>query len=508
MGTARNIATLTALNVLGALVGLGASLVTAYFFGTRRALEVYFAASTLEILVQKLTQTGQVAEVFLPIYHRIRQRAGQEAAQEAFAVLTNWVLLAVAGLAAGLWLAAPWLIRLLVPGFSAEDHALGTLMFRCLLPVLGLQVASELVHTLANAESWFGRPEAVAVGARSAMLLSMILLAGPLGTWSMVASTWVGLTLQAAGLLWMLKRMGYRHRFRLRSEHFRPAEVFGKLASTWGYVGCTQVYLFALNAGLSFLPQGTYAVFKYVQQIYDKTSGILLRPVSIVFFTHLSEAMARGAQNVRQLARAALARCLAIVALASVAVWAGGKPLLAALWGADRFGAAELDLAANLLGLFYILLLAVSLSLIVRKTMMSLGYVHRQYWVSATVVLMSALAGWLLIGRYGVAGVMLTVGLAEIGLGLAPLGVLLLVRREVAFFYPLGTVAKWLPACLAGLSAAYAAQWLAAGQQWGGGRIGSLLWACVLGGLGTGVAFAVAWLVGVPEVREVTRRIA
>ena len=57
----RTIGLLTVLNIVGAGLGIVPSIVKAQFFGTTRALEVLFAASALEVMVARLTQTGALA---------------------------------------------------------------------------------------------------------------------------------------------------------------------------------------------------------------------------------------------------------------------------------------------------------------------------------------------------------------------------------------------------------------------------------------------------------------
>lgn len=510
MSTARSIGILTILNTVGALIALATSVVVAHFYGTARALEVYFAASTLQIILGRLMQTGQLGEIFLPIYHRIRHADGRQTAQRAFAVLVNWMVLFVAALSVGLWFLAPVLMRLLVPGFTDADRALGVRMFGCLLPLLVVQVVLSLAQTLANAERWFGKPEAIGVGARGTILIAIAALASPLGPWAMVAALWIGHGFQLAGYAVMLHRMGYRHRLCLRQEGFRAGSVFSKLLVTFTYVGATQVYTFALNAGLSLLAGGTYAVFKYVELLYAKTNAALLRPVSVVFFTRFSEALAHGMRDVRKLARSALSGCLGISVLVIVAVVVAGRPLLAGLWASGRFGGDHLVLASHLLSIFYVLLLASALGQIARKTAMSLGMVRCQYVSTSLVQLASAVCAWRLIAAFEVPGAMATIAINAVALGAVPLLILLIRRPDVCAFYSLGGMARWLVAGAAGLGVGLGMRTpVAAGLSALGltGRPAEFALAAALGGSAVLVSLAVAWLVNVYEVREVLRRL-
>jgi len=254
MGAGRSIGILTILNVAGAALAIVQSVVVAWYFGTSRGLEVFFAASTLQGLLLALTQAGQLGEIFLPVYHRIRHDRGPQAAGRAFNVVLTWMLLGVAVLGPVLWWLAWPAVRLLVPGFSAADQEAGVWMFRALAPLLLVQVAATMMQMLANAEKWFGKPEAVDLAARVLGVAATAALAPILGVWAMVAALWCTAAVQAVGYVLLLRRLGHRIRPVLRQEGFSARSLFGNLVLTLSYVGATQVYAFVLNAALSRLP--------------------------------------------------------------------------------------------------------------------------------------------------------------------------------------------------------------------------------------------------------------
>ena len=524
MGSTRSIAVLTVLNTIAALVGLFTSIVTAYFFGTSRPLEIFFAASTLYVLVISLTQTGQISDIFLPMYIRIRQAQGLQAAQAAFSVLLNWMTLLVLAISALLWVLAPWLIQLLVPGFTPANHATGAVMFRVMVPVLTFYVIVSMISSLANAERWFGMPEAIGVFSQVVSVACILFLAPRLGIWAMVISFWIPSVTSFLGMVVVLRRLKFRHVFRLHQPGFSPWLVFSQMAYTLVYAGSVQLYAFVFNAAISLLPaQGTYAVFKYVQQLYAKTSVVFVRPISVVFFTHFSEMLAKGARDVRDLAHAALNRMLAVGMVVVVAIFVSAHPLLGALWGPDRFGEEQLDLAAVIMSCYYFLLFVTGLGLIERKMNLSLGMVGSQYLSASGAMVVAAGVAWLLIhwagtnGAIGavVAGEILTAAVA----GAIPL---LLWRRDMLVFFNLKRVLQW---ALAGSLAVLAGKGLAMLVPWatfwspmarlaarvlghpmtdGGAiaRVGLLLYATMLAGTAVVLLVAVGQLVRIPEVRQ------
>ena len=497
----RSIAVLTIMNGAGAVVAILTSAVTAYLFGTGRALEVYFAASTLLSLIARLTQVGQLSEIFLPGYHRMRHEYGLEAAQRSFAVVLNWTLLGAATVCAVLWMAAPYVVLLLVPGFTAADRALGTTMFRWLLPLLFYEILTSLLQTLSNAERWFGRPEAANVVGGAAALAAMLVFARSMGIWAMVISLWIGWTTQVIGYLAIAYHMGYRHRLILRQRGFSVRALFSQLLYTLGYVGSTQVYAFALNAGLSLLPQGMYAVFNYVQQLYSKTQAVFLRPVSVVFFTHVSVALSKGAENARHLAREALSRSLMIWSVLVAVIVVAGRPALAGLWGVHKFGADNLVIAVRLLIVFYVLMFASNLGQISRKTAISLGAVRQVYLYASGMQLLSAGVVFLLLPRFGIAGAAAVVAFNVLALAAAPTIALWRERPALVTGYPAPMLWRWSIAMALGVAAGSAVAWQASIATMSTGRAGEILWAIALAGLVATVCTIVAWALNVPDVR-------
>lgn len=507
MGATRTIGLLTVLNIVGAGLGVVTSIVTAQFFGTSRALEIFFAASALEVLVAKLTQTGVLTDVFLPIYHQIKQKRGREAAGAGFSVLTNWTVLVSTGLCGVAMLAAPVLARLMVPGFGVEDQIRTCAMFRALAPLLVVQALGAMLVCLTNAERMFGRPELLGLVSRVLSLASLVALARPLGTWAMVVSLWVNSLVGLSSMLWLVARHGYRHSLRLRSREFSMWILCRQLMSTWTYVGANQLCAFVFNAAISLLPQGIYAVFNYVQQLYTKTFSVFVRPVSVVFFTHFSEAFAAGAKDVRELVRRTLDDCVGLGALLIGMVALCGLPALNALWGSKKFGVDQLDLAAWLLLGNYVLVLPMSDGLIMRKVCMAVGLIGRSYTVSSLAILVYAALIWWCVRHWGIWGAV--VG-SVIGQTLVNAGFSISVhiwRRDFAVTFSLSEAWRWFVAAFAGFVTGKAAL-LMMGSTASMSRVGHALLAALLAGVFLGTSVPVAALLGIRRARHFVRTVA
>jgi putative peptidoglycan lipid II flippase len=442
-------------NALGAALGVLNTFAVAFFFGTGRDVEVFLAAAALHASVMGMAQTGQVSEVLLPVYQSLRHQIGREAAQRAYTALINRFLLLLAGIAGVAWLFASMLTRLRVPGFDGDEIDLAAAMFRWVLPLVLLQVGSELLKTLANAERRFGSPEAVSAFARGASLLAIIFLADRLGTWALVVALWIAALTEVVGTLWLLRKCEFCYRPLLSLEgNVRGAELFRPLLGTLPYVLCTQVFLFAVDAAVSLLSQGSYAVFRYATLIWARTQGVFLRPVIVPFFTEFSDAVARRDEARAAVITLALSRTIAVATVVAAVVVTGGERVLAGMWAGDRFPREQVAELALLLSGFFLLLQVAGTASIWRKAAISLGLIRQTYWGLAVVQVLCAAVAWPLVSIFGLLGAWLVNAFNLVGFLAAPVIVLRLTGLSLGIRFPFDRLWQWLVAAAVGIAIA------------------------------------------------------
>lgn len=501
MAGIRTLGRLAAINAGNMLLALVNTAVVAHHFGTGRSVEIYLAAVGLYSSVMKLAQTGQVSETLVPTYHMVKQRRGTEIAFQTYTALMNRMLLALGLLCSGCWLLATNLAAWRVPGFEPAEISTVTAMFRWVLPLVVLQFAAELLRTLANAESLFGGPELLTAAARVTTLVTLVLLAGRIGPWAMVTALWCSVVAEISGSLLLLRRRNYKYSKRLKlPDGLGDVRLLRKLASTLPYVAVTQFYLFVLDAGLSRLAQGSFAVFHYAQSIWDRSQGVFLRPISATFFTEYSQSHAGDGQQGQALTDQALARVLAISALVTAAVLSGAAPALHSLLPGARFPGEQVHHLVWLLGYFYVLMPVMGTAVIFRKVMVSLGRMPAVYLGLAAVQVLSTGFAWQIVPVAGLPGVLLVTSINLVGFCLVPWLLLRYTCCSVKVRFPYGRAWRWLIAASSGVLCAWLIQRGAAAVAPGlEGRTNQLLLGVALAAIGFSVTFGVSLVLAVPE---------
>jgi len=391
-------------NIANAIVAIVQAYAIGRLFGTQSSIEIYFAAAALYQSMVALQQSGPIAEIFTPIYHKLKSDASDRIAFDLLSVLLSWMILISVTFATLLFLGSTALISISVPGFTPERTATCIKMFQTLIPLLGLQIIQSLLSNLLAAEKRFVAQEVVR-GSRAVTSLIVILAFTPLyDAWAMIIALWASNVLAVVVLYYLAARMGYRYRFGLSHEELQVSLIFNKLPSVFGYVCVTQLYAIALTAGLSLLPQGSIAGFSYARRIFSKISGVLIRPVSVVFFNHFSTALAQGDQAIQGLTHKAIKLTLILSTVTGAVVIVAGYPGLRWLWLSEKFPEAQVFQTYLAFSAFCVIPIFSGLGLIFRKINMSFQYVSAQYLTLMAVQVISAIVAYFVIPPLGLPG--------------------------------------------------------------------------------------------------------
>ena len=319
------------------VVGILQAFVVGWLYGTSIGIEIYFAAITFYQAMLNLLQTGQIAEVFTPMYHRLKQSHGDAAAQRLFSMLVNWMVTIAILLAALAFTLASMIVPILVPGFSDQNTHSCIQMFCWVVPLAFVQVCLSLITCFLAAEKRFVGPEITRLVSMTLGLITIVIASRWLGAWAMVAGLWVTNIVSVMCLIGLARRAGYQHRFRFSDPEVKISPLFRSLPSIFSYVFVTQLYSIALTSGLSTLPQGSLAVFSYARRIFSRINGLLVRPISVVFFNHYSADLIDRPEKTRVLIRKSLRLALLAVTFACAIVTASGYPGLKMLWLSEQF---------------------------------------------------------------------------------------------------------------------------------------------------------------------------
>lgn len=393
---------LFSLKFIASLLGLAYSILQVRYFGANRTIEIYFAAQSLVYLVTSLTQSGQLAEIFLPEYHKLNTIAPKLGFQGLNVVINR--MLAWGTLVMILvFIFAPFFINLLVPGFNDTDKEQAVLIFRILLPYLYLQLLNSFFITVLNAEKKFGRAELLGLTNSLINIAVLVILYKSLGIWALVVSLLLGKIIEFVFYIGQLYKIGYKYRLQFSIPQFNHKNFFKTMKSTFTYVGATQFYSFVLTASISFLPEGTYAIFKYVQNLANKVKGLFIQPFMTVFFTEYSLLLQKGKSVIIEFNKY-LGGIINVNTITIIGVILLGDFIINLIWGGKKFNTENVQLAYIFLIFNVGAVLISSISQVYRKMAVAHGKGKKLYYYWVFAQILSAGFSYFLIKYFKVNG--------------------------------------------------------------------------------------------------------
>lgn len=284
MGTrllAKNISSMSAAVLISRLFGLARDIIFAGFFGASFVADAFQVGYQIPNLLRKLFGEGALSAAFIPIYNEIELKKGRKE-QVAFALnilslLTMFLtILTLFGI-----LFAPFIARLLAPGFDEQSYLLTVRLTRIMFPYLFLIGLSSTLISILNSHNYFFIP-----GLSSALLnVGMILF---LGIFSLLyqASPEQQATVLALGVLFggvlqtainlpLLKRIGYQIKLNLNMKGQALSDLWKRFIP--GVVGLAirEINLAVDLILASFLISGSIAALQYGNRLMQLPLGII-----------------------------------------------------------------------------------------------------------------------------------------------------------------------------------------------------------------------------------------
>jgi len=506
------------LTVISKIFGFGREMAFAAVFGAGAQMDAYLIASLIPT-VFFANFFGTLKSTAIPVYTRYLSKDRAEAASLARALLSSAGLLSLAAAAAGLLL-APYLVKLLAPGFSGELYLFTVQLSRIMLLAVPFLALASAATPLLHAHGSFLIPAAIGFPYNAALIAAVLIFGGRYGA---VAAA-LGLVVAVAGQFFLqypaLRRGGILPRGGEGAEAGAEAGVeagagvgvkagataapgtkegakadggagAGKGAGTGAEAapgagaGAAALYhpgvkeiavltvpvlIGLISAELNLvvdrilasgLPAGSISALNYAARLKSMPEGLFAVSLLTVFYPQLSRLAAEGRSDKfkENLNRAASAVAFLLLPMAA-GFLALSRPVVEVLFQRGAFDARAATLTSEALFYYAIGITFTALSALLVRAFYSLGDTSTPLKVSFVAIGLNIALNLLLIGPMAHAGLALATSLAG-GFGFCLR--FLLLRRKIG---PLGAKSLLLQAgkyCCAALIMG-AVLWLASGH--------------------------------------------
>ena len=411
-------------SLVSRFLGIFRDRVLAGEFGAGDTLDIYYAAFRIPDLIFNLLVLGALSAGFIPIFTclikdpvcRLKDLFSASPNNEAWRLannLLNILGICLIALAAIGVFAAPWLVKLLAPGFSPEKQALTAALTRVMLlsPVL-LGISSVLGGILQSFKRFFVyslSPIFYNIG----IIIGALYFVPYLGIYGLAWGVVLGASFHLLVQLPAVFRLGFRYLpvIDLKCRNLRQIAVM-MVPRALG-LATTQINFVVMTIVASTLQSGSLAIFNFANNLQSFPIGIFGVSFAVAAFPAFS-AMAFDKEKLVVNFSRVFRQVLFFIIPATILILTLRAQIIRVVLGTGQFGWEDTILTINTLGYFTISLFAqAGLPLLVR-VFYARHNAKMPFYIGLLSVILNVVLAWYLAAAFGVAGLALAFSLASI----------------------------------------------------------------------------------------------
>ena len=430
---ARAAAVVSAATLASRVLGFLRDLVIARAFGAGVATDAFFVAFRLPNLLRRLVAEGALSSAFIPVFTEYVTTRSRADTLRMLRAVTGVMLLLLGTLTLLGIVAAPWIVRVMAPGFFANP-ATGELtvrMTRLMFPYLFFVGLAALVMGVLNAHRHFLLPALSPVALNVGIIIGALVLAPRLP--EPVTGLALGVLLGGAGqLLLQIPWLGARGLLappRIALGHPAVRRILGLMAPVVVGQSATHIGTVVNTIIASFLAKGSVSYLYYADRLVEFPLGVFGVAIATAVLPTLSELAARrDKQALRETLSFSLRLATFVSMPAAVGLFVLSEPIVRVLYERGRFGPAETAGTAAAVAMYALGIVGSSTAKISAQAFFALGDTRTPVKVSVCAMAFNCAVALLLAPSLGHVGLALAVaGAATVN----AIALTVLVRRRL-----------------------------------------------------------------------------
>jgi putative peptidoglycan lipid II flippase len=338
------------MTLLSRLLGFARDIVFAQAFGAGIVRDAFFVAFKIPNFLRRMFAEGAFSQAFVPVLAEVRRQGGEAEVRDFINRTTGGLGLVLVVLTAIGVVAAPILIYVFAPGFTAEPdkYALSVAMLRLTFPYLLFISLTALAGGILNTYGRFGAP------AFTPVILNIVLIGAAIGlaphlpdpglalAWGVLIAGFVQLAFQVPFLL----RLRLLPRPRLVGRHPAVRRIMRLMLPALFGSSVSQINLLIDTIIASFLATGSVSWLYYSDRLMEFPLGVFAIALATVILPGLSaHHAARAGAAFSATLDWALKLALVVVLPAAVGLFMLSGPLIATLFRHGEFDAHDTVMA-------------------------------------------------------------------------------------------------------------------------------------------------------------------
>ena len=407
------------------LLGAARTIVIADQYGATLELDAFWVAMRLPDLVFQLLAGATLASAFIPVYARVLQNRGDDAAWRLASIVLNWVLLGTIGLAAIVFLAADWIVPALAPGLADglenRDAVIddAVLLTRILLLSPILFAGSGILTGMLHARRHFLMPAIAPMLYNLAIIFGALLLPAELGVEALVIGVIAGsglhLMIQLPALSAALRSSGGHLGLNLNLFDPDAREVLRLMAPRMLGLAAAQINLIVLTFFGSLVGDTSISALNFAWLLLMFPVGVFGMSLATAIFPSLAErAASEGVDGVQAMVSQALRFTLFLAIPATVGMLLLRESIVTTLLEHGAFDETASQQVSDALFYYSIGLFAHAAIEIVSRGFYALGDTKTPVGLAIFSMLLNIMLSAVLVGSMELRGLALALSVAAI----------------------------------------------------------------------------------------------
>lgn len=399
------------------ILGLLRDRILASQFGAGDTLDIYYAAFRIPDLIYNLLVLGALSAAFIPIFTGLVSRDNKEEAWKLSSGMLTLGVIIISLLSIILAILAPYIMKLITPGFSESKVAEAVMFTRIMFlsPLLlgisaifgGILVSFKkfLVYSLAPIMYNIG----IIIGA-----VFFVKIMGPIGlAWGVILGAGLHMLIQYPAV----KHSGFKYKL-IISEVIKNSNLRRvirlMIPRTMG-VAVNQINLLIITIFASMLATGSLTVFNFANNIQSAPLGLFGIAFAIAVFPTLSSFAAKNNKEefIKNFSQAFRQILFFIIPL-SVFIVILRAQLVRVVLGSGKFDWEDTILTFEVLGILALSLFAQSLVPLLTRSFYALQNTKTPFYIALFSEAINILIVVMLIGKYQLIGLAVAFSVASI----------------------------------------------------------------------------------------------
>ena len=349
-------------STVSALLGIVRDRLLAGTFGAGAELDVYFAAFRIPNLVYGILITGGLVAAFLPVFSETFEDDEQEG-WTLVSNLLNFLLLALSALSFILFLFAPWVVRLIAPGFSSTQTEWTIILTRIMMisPIL-LGVSSMLSGVLKYFDHFITYALAPILY-NLGIIFGIIFLVPVFDLLGLAYGVVLGALAHMLIQIPAAKMIGFNYKPVLDLSSKKLRKIAKLIVPRMVGQASTQINMVVITAIASTLAAGSLSIFNFADHLQAFPVRVIGVSFAVAAFPRFSKNLANGekAKFLDNFSNSARKILFAIIPISFLTFILRGQVVRLVL-GTGRFDWTDTRLTAASLGIFAFSLFANALT--------------------------------------------------------------------------------------------------------------------------------------------------